>query len=171
MTRRRFLLDRSGVAAIEFAIVGPIFFAMVFAVLEMGWMMSKIMMLERSVDLAVREMRIGRPGGFTHDYVKERICTTAIILSGCSENLLVELTPTPLGAELPGGNAKCMDRGGSSTPVVTFDPGKRSELVFLRACYVTDPLTPGLGLGLHLNWNPYNGYFIVARTAFLNEPS
>jgi hypothetical protein len=168
---RRFLADRTGAAALEFAMVAPLFFALLLSTLEMGWTMTKVMMLERSLDQTVRDLRIGRPTGFTHDYVKSLICGDSIVLTDCGKNLLVELIPVPLGTPFPADNAKCVDRGATSQPVVEFDPGKRSELVFVRACYVTDPLTPGLGIGLNLNWNVDDGYFIVAHSVFLNEPS
>jgi hypothetical protein len=167
---RRFLADRTGVAALEFALVAPLFFALLFATLEMGWTMTKVMMLERSVERTIRDLRIGRPAGFTHDYVKSLICGSSIVLADCG-NLLVELIPMTLGGAFPSDNARCVDRGAKSQPVVRFDPGKRSEMVFVRACYVTDPLTPGLGVGLNLNWNVDNGYFIVSHSVFLNEPS
>lgn len=168
---RRFWLDRTGAAALEFAMVAPLFFALVFSTLEMGWTMTKFMLLERSLDNTIRELRIGRSAGFTHDYVKNLICDKSVILSDCRTNLLVELIPMPLGTAFPSDNAKCVDRGAASQPVIKFDPGKRSEMVFVRSCYVTDPLTPGLGFGLDLNWNRDNGYFIITQSAFLNEPS
>ena len=55
-------------------------------------------------------------------------------------------------------------------PVVTFNPGSRSEIMFMRACVVIDPLMPGMGLGLHLPKDTSGGFALVSYSAFVNEP-
>ena len=56
---RRFLRNEEGAIALEFAIVAPVFFAIVFSIFEAGWMMTKVMMLEMALDKTVRELRVG----------------------------------------------------------------------------------------------------------------
>jgi Flp pilus assembly protein TadG len=169
---KRFRSDSSGSAVVEFALVGPIFFGLLFSVLEIGWVMAKTMMLEMAMEQTVRELRIGRPQGYTHNDVKTLICNRSYVFrSSCTDNIIVELIPVAMGAALPADNARCIDRGVKTKPVVRFDPGKRSEMVFIRACATTALMTPGLGLGLQLDWNGDKGYYITTQTAFLNEPS
>lgn len=167
---RRFLRNEEGAIALEFAIVAPVFFAIVFSIFEAGWMMTKVMMLEMALDKTVRELRVGRPESFSYDYVKERICDRALVYPNCREQLAVELLPIPVGTAFPSGPATCVDRGAVTQPPRVFDPGARSQFVFVRACAITDPLTPGLGVGLQLQKDEFGGYAIVTQSAFLNEP-
>ena len=166
----RFWRDKDGAIALEFALVAPVFLAIVFSIFEAGWMMTKVMMLEMALDKTVRELRIGRPESFTYDYVKDKICDRVLVYPGCKAQLAVELVPIPVGSPFPSGPPRCVDRGSVTQPPNVFDPGARSQFVFVRACVITDPLTPGLGIGLQLQKDEFGGYAIVTQSAFLNEP-
>jgi len=54
--------------------------------------------------------------------------------------------------------------------VTTYTGGQRSQIVFARACYVVDPLVPGLGYGLALPKDSTGGVRLTSRFAFVNEP-
>lgn len=168
---RLFRRDKRGAIAVEFALVAPVFLAVSFSIFETGWMMTKSMMLEMALDKTVRELRIGRPESFTHDYVKTKICEQAIVYFDCKNRMMVELIPINDGAALPTGAARCVDRGVVTQPPHSFDPGARNKLVFVRACAIADPLTPGIGVGLRLQKDVQGGYRMIAQSAFLNEPA
>ncbi|GIX14367.1 MAG: hypothetical protein KatS3mg118_2326 [Paracoccaceae bacterium] len=51
-----------------------------------------------------------------------------------------------------------------------YDPGRRSETVFVRACLLADPLIPGVGLALAMPTAPGGGIVMIAYAAFVNEP-
>ncbi len=53
----RFGADRTGAAALEFAIVAPLLLALAFSTFEAGWMMTKTILLDRALDIAVRAVR------------------------------------------------------------------------------------------------------------------
>ena len=167
---RALLKDTTGAAAVEFAIIAPLFFVMVFSVIEIGWTMTKQMMLDRAMDSVVRELRIGRSEGFTVDYVRDRICSEATIFSSCSAEMLVEMVPVPAGSAYPDANATCATESTKVKPVTQFDPGHRSEVVFIRSCVGVTPLTPGIGFGMHLRYNADDGFFMTSESALLNEP-
>lgn len=168
--RRRIFGDRSGAAAIEFALVAPLFFAIVFSTIEAGWLMTKAIMLDRAVERTVRQLRLGTLPDISYDGVKRAICREAMIFSDCQNSLLVELIPIKTAGDLPANNATCVDRSGTIHPTIRFDPGARAEEVFVRACIVVDPLTPFLGLGLALPKDASGGTSIVSSSAFMNEP-
>ena len=42
--------------------------------------------------------------------------------------------------------------------------------MFVRACFVVSPLTPGLGLGLALPKDETGALRIIAKSGFVNEP-
>lgn len=167
---RRLLANRSGAAALEFAIIAPVFFAIVFSTLEAGWMMTQTMMLDRAVDLTVRSLRIGNQGAVSHDAIRDRICNEAVIIGNCKKTLLVELIPLTNLSVMPSDSSTCYNRGAAVQPVVQFSPGQRSQVVFIRACVIIDPITPFIGLGLALPKDSSGGYRMIAYTAFANEP-
>lgn len=162
--------DRSGAAAVEFALVAPIFFAIVFSTFEAGWMVIQSTMLDRAVDLAVREIRVGAVSApKDQSQIKAAVCSQAYLLVNCSSGIVVEMTDVSSGA-LPSNGTPCIDRGSNVAPVVAFSPGQRGSIMYVRACFTTDPITPLLGLALSLPKDGKGGYFLSSSSAFVNEP-
>ena len=64
----------------------------------------------------------------------------------------------------------CIDRTEEVEPVINFNPGARSEIMFVRACVIVDPIFPGTGIGALLPVDRRGGYAIVTQRAFMNEP-
>ena len=168
---RRFLGDRRGVAALEFALVAPMLFAVVFSTIEAGWTMVQTIMLDRALDKTVRSLRIGAFANPTQDNVRAAICGEAFVLVDCSTMLTVEFIPIVNASSYPTDGARCINRGTAIKPVLRFDAGQRAQTVFVRACFVVDPLTPGLGLGLALPKDETGALRIIAKSGFVNEPS
>lgn len=166
-----FVAERAGAAALEFALVAPLFLALVFSTFEAGWLMTKAMMLDRAVDLTVREIRIGAAGApKTQEAIKAAICARTLVLPACFTALLVEMIPIESAADFPSDAARCVDRSGKVKPVIRYVEGERSEVMYMRVCAVTDPLTPLLGLALALPKDSTGGFRLVSDTAFMNEP-
>ncbi len=167
---QRFRDDESANPTVEFVILVPTVMWIVFSVLEAGWLMTQQTMLNRGVNLAVRDLRIDRFPNPTADTVKERICEYSVILRDCVNALHLELVPSddPISTA----SATCVDRTGNIEPMVNFVPGSRVviEVMVLRACFVMDPLIPGAGLGTQLVLDPSGAYQMVSYAAFVNEP-
>ena len=168
---RRFLRDRRGVAALEFALVAPMVFALVFSTIEAGWTMVQTIMLDRALDRTVRSLRIGAIANPTQEKVRAVICGEAYVLVDCSNNLALEFIQIDSSADYPKDSERCVDRSGKINPVLRFNAGGRAKTVFVRACFVVDPLTPGLGLGLALPKDDTGAIRIIAKSGFINEPS
>ena len=168
---RKFFDDKKGSASVEFAMVAPIYLAAVLSVFESGWLMTKNMMLERGLDLTVREIRLGVSGKTEHDQFKETICDYARILRDCEANMILEVTPITTAADIPAGSAICRDRTTPDAPALNFNLGQRSDIMYVRACVIVDPIVPGLGLGLQLPKDGSGGFQMIAHSAFVNEPS
>lgn len=166
----RFLRCESGNATVEFVIIFPVLIGFVFSFFEAGWLATRSMMLERGLDLAVREVRIGAAAGLDHEAFKALVCARAAVIPRCAEGIVVELIPVASSADLPDRNATCVDRTTGIAPTVRYNPGSRSEIVFIRACLVTDPLIPAIGLGLRMPKDPSGGVVMIAYSAFVNEP-
>ncbi len=167
---RSLLGDCAGNATIEFVLIAPALFYLVFTIGELGVIMTRSAMLDRGMSVAVRDLRLGLTPGVTHDQIKDRICEAAFLLGSCDEVLMLELVPLPDAASYPPGQVACVDRSSEITPVTTFNPGARSEIMLVRACLVADPLFPGVGLGAMLPKDASGGYAILAQSAFMNEP-
>ena len=165
-----FLRDHRGAAAIEFALIVPMLLALIFSTLEAGWTMMQTIMLDRALDTTVRELRIGKIANPTQASVRARVCGAAILLADCEKNLALEFIPIANEGSYPTDADRCVDRGAAIAPVLRFDPGARSQTVFVRACFVVDPMTPGLGIGLALPKDDTGAYRIIAKSAFANEP-
>jgi len=174
--RRRmgaFLSDREGAATIEFVLLILPTFYILFSIAEAGLLMTRTVMMDRGVDLAVRDLRLGLATGQTHDGLKARICEEAFLIGTCNEALVLELAPLDDVADFGGGEVNCVDRAADPpvAPLIEYDPGNRGEIMFVRACLIVDPIFPGMGLGALLPVDRSGGYAIVVQTAFMNEPT
>lgn len=163
--------DRAGTAAIEFALVVPILLVLVFSTLEAGWVMVQTIMLDRALDQTVRELRVGSFANPTQETMRARICAKAVVLRDCETTMTLELIPIINASSYPNDDARCVDRDSPVAPVLRFTPGGRSQTMFVRACFVVEPMTPGLGLGLALPKDASGAMRIIAKSAFINEPT
>ncbi len=167
----RLVADRAGAAAIEFALVVPMLLMIILSTLEAGWYMVQTIMLDRAVDRVVRELRVGTFSSPTQATMRQRICGEAMVLAECERNLALELVViSPQGTGYPADNARCVNRASPVAPVLRFAQGGRSQIMFVRACFVVSPFTPGLGLGLAMSTDETGAMRIIAKSAFMNEP-
>lgn len=166
----RFGANRTGAAALEFAIVAPLLLALAFSTLEAGWMMTKTILLDRALDIAVRAVRTDKNAPKTQADMKKAVCAEMLIVPGCEQALLIEMTKVTAAADFPSNAATCVDRGAAIQPVVSFTTGEGESIMFVRACLVTDPVAPFIGLGLQMPKDSKGGYSIVSASAFTNEP-
>jgi Flp pilus assembly protein TadG len=170
-TLSRFLRrDTRGAAAIEFALVVPILLAIIFATLEAGWLMVQTIMLDRALDMTVRELRIGSFDDPTQEKMRDRICEQAVVLADCRNTLALELIPVVNSSSYPTDAVRCLDRSTEIEPVLRFNPGQRSQMVFVRACYLVAPLTPKFALGLLLSKDANGDVRLISKSGFINEP-
>ena len=162
--------DERGNTTIEFVIIAPLLFATVFSVFESGWLMTKYMMLDRGLDLAVRDVRLGKTPMPTQITLRNQTCTYARIFKNCQSSLVIEMTAINSIADLPATRAPCVNRAVATPPVAPFSTGARSQMVYVRACAVVDFIFPAMGLGLQLPKDGTGGFSLVTAGAFVNEP-
>lgn len=167
----RFHADRRGGASLEFVVVFPVLFGVIAALLEVGFLSARMILLDRGLDIAARKLRLGYLPSPTHALLKQEICDAAVILVNCERDLLLELREMDVASAYPRNQANCVDRTGTLAPVLTFNPGSRDVNMFIRACVIIDPVFPGIGVGLGLPKDASGGYQMVTYTAFRNEPA
>jgi hypothetical protein len=107
----------------------------------------------------------------THDSLKQRVCANTAILMNCERDLILEVVEYDASSAYPQNQANCIDRTGEIDPTITFNPGGRSRIMFVRACMIVDPMIPGLGITLGLQRDSSGGFQMVAYSAFMNEPA
>ena len=160
--------DTEGAAAIEFAILAPITLAIVFSIMESGWIMSQSIMLDRGVSKGVRSIQLGHPTSY--EKLKQDICQESYILSDCTDAVRLEFTPLNTTNDFPSDTTPCRDQNVTIDPVKTFDAGQRSQIMFVRACFVVDPIVPGIGFALHYPKEANGKLRLTSSFAFVNEP-
>ena len=167
----RFRRSEEGSATVEFVLVFPLLITVIFSMVEAGWLTTRQMMLERGLDIAVRDLRLGRAAGMTHAGLKDEVCEHAKILINCRRDLILEVVEMDLSSAYPRNAANCIDRTGRLAPKISFNAADRGDIMFVRACMIIDPIMPGLGLGLMLPKDDSGGFQLTTYTAFMNEPA
>ncbi|GFE63493.1 hypothetical protein KIN_05670 [Litoreibacter roseus] len=145
-----------------------------FTIFELGMLMTKHVLFERSVDIAVRDVRLAGGAEFTRDQIGDMICAKAAIFPECKKNLAVELTVlNETSSNIPSGARECVDRGGLDdfVPSSAFEQGKENQTVYLRACMVVKPFFPGSALAVSLSRDATGRYAMVTKGAFAIEPA
>lgn len=169
---RKLGLSESGAASVEFVIVFPFFVGVFLSAFEVAMMNTRAVMLERSVDLTVRDIRLSSGAALNYEAVRGQICDRAIMVENCENVVTVELTAvdkdTFAGIE---STASCIRRDLPIQPVVKFENGTEDELMLIRVCVVVDPFFPNVGVGRSMPKDPSGGYQIVTSSAFVNEPT
>lgn len=169
---RRKARDEDGTATVPFVIIFPMFMMIVVSSLEMGIMTIRQVMLDRGLDLAVRNLRLGVWAAPTHNQVKQAICNGAGFLPDCMNTLVVELqTVSKTSWTMPPPRATCRDLSKPiNTDLPPFSAGASDELLIIRACVQVKPMAPTTGLGMALQKDAYGNYALVSSSAFVNEP-
>ena len=108
---------QDGNATIEFVILFPAFMTLFLTGFEAGFYMVRNVMLERAVDIAVRDVRLGNGNVPAFAALKKRICDEAGIIPDCMRTLQVEMRNIPKGqggvASVVGAGAvRCIGDGG-----------------------------------------------------------
>ncbi|MFU1476270.1 TadE/TadG family type IV pilus assembly protein [Roseovarius sp. C7] len=169
--RARFWREQAGNATVEFVIVFPVFLALFLFSLELAIITLRHTMLERGLDIAVRELRLGTGSAPQHDDIKQIICDNAMVISSCDATLRLEMVRTNIRtlATMPQ-DVNCVDSSEEAAPVRQFENGQQNDLMLLRACVKYSPLLPGMDLAQALDKDGAGQVAIVSRTAFVQEP-
>lgn len=170
---KRFRKQEDGTATVEFVIVFPAFMVLLLSGIELSFVTLHHAMLERAVDITVRDIRLGTGTNPQHDQIKELICERAIFLENddCHDTLkleMIQLDPFE-GVSIPA-DPDCTDTSEEVKPVRNFVNGQSNELMVLRACAKLEPVFPTTGLGKKLGDNADGQYALVATSVFVQEP-
>lgn len=181
MTRlRRFLIDETGTATIEFCFIIPIVMMVFMASVESSMYMARHAMLERSVDIVVRNIRLGNFDSLTHAELKAEICNGGMMgrsAQTCIDSMLIWMQPiNTADFAMIAPPRGCVDRSEPIDPL--FEPtgtefayGSDNEIMLMRICLKEDPMFPTSVVGAAMIENETDGsYALLTTTVFVNEP-
>ncbi|GGE00273.1 Flp pilus assembly protein TadG [Gemmobacter megaterium] len=169
---RRFAQAEQGSVTLDFVLMLPLVLTILLASFEAGYSMLRLVMLERALDITVRDLRVGAMGTSpTHDQVRDRFCDEVMLMPACRSELKLEMrlinranwtgfTTSPT----------CIDRTTNINPALSFTQGGTNDIVTIRACAVFDPFFPTTRFGLRLDLDASGGYQLAANSTFVNEP-
>lgn len=139
---------------------------------EGGRISLKHVMLERGVDMTVRDVRIGKMLKPTHPELKAAICKYAGIIPDGINQLQLEMVNMNVRSWSTAldGDIRCVDRALKVQPAVQFTNGGNNELMVLQVCSLFDTVVPTSGLGKAIPKESGGAYGLIAKAAFVMEP-
>lgn len=167
----RFRRSEAGNATIEFAITFPAVMMLLLSGIELAMSSLQHAMLERAMDMTVRDIRLGTGTSPQHDEIKDLLCERAGFIDNCSDNMRLQMVEVdPRNWNWAGGTTQCVDHAEDAEPVIEFkQDAAENALMVLRACAKIDPIFPTTGLGAAMKGDD-GQYALVSISAFVQEP-
>jgi Flp pilus assembly protein TadG len=164
---RRFRRHRRGSAAVEFALVAPVFFALLFAIVEVALMFFASQVLETVTQASARYILTGQAqsSAMTQGQFKSYVCSQIPALFTCG-NLKVDVESYSSFGSISISDP--FDGSGNFTGPTNYCPGNAGDIVLVRLSYQWPLLVTGLGFNMS---NPgTTKRWLSATAAFQNEP-
>jgi Flp pilus assembly pilin Flp len=169
----RFARDRRGAAAVEFALIVPIFLVLMFSILEAAYFFFVASAVDQANARAARLIRTGQAQGgspIDRDAFFDEICEVVALFGDCDQRLTVDVARfadfDDLAADLS--QPVCRDADQAAIDAIPFEPGAQREIVRVRICYLHKTINPGLGLDLAQAADGSRKIFSIS--IFRNEP-
>jgi Flp pilus assembly protein TadG len=164
---RRFRRNRRGSAAVEFALVAPVFFALLFAIIEIALMFFAGQVLETINSGSARMILTGQAqnAAYSQSDFKTYVCNQIPILFTCA-NVFVDVRSYPSFTNVVINSE--IDAGGNFVNDMQYVPGGPGDIVVVRLFYQWPMLVTTLGYNFTNLTN--NKRLLVSTIAFRNEP-
>ncbi len=156
---RRLLRNRSGAAALEFAIVAPVFLALILSTFEVGWFYFINGSLDTALTNSARMIRTGQAykSGYTSQdtrdqFLQQEVCNSLRFMteSQCTSKVTVEVRTFPtyqaLAADTTG--VTCTDDLPTAQAAIPFQTGTDRSIIRIRLCMIYQTLNPIIGVSL-----------------------
>jgi len=166
---RRFGRNRRGTAAIEFALIAPVFFALLFAIIETAIMFFASQVLETVTQNSARQIMTGQSqaaGYSASQFLNSVVCPQVPALFTCANiGVDVESDPTSF-ANITVPNP--VTSGAFDSTKLNFNMGGSCSNVTVTLYYQWQLFVTGLGYNIsNLSGSKR---LLVATAAFRNEP-
>ena len=158
----------SGNAAIEFALIAPVFFLLLMAIVETGMVFFAGATLENGVETAARMIRTGQATALTQSQFRQTICNNINTFMACDASTLyidVRAFSGFGGSSYP----TALDANGNLNPNLnSYQTGTACQVVLVRAFYTWSLFTPGFAQYFANMGGTVR--LITSSVAFRNEP-
>jgi Flp pilus assembly protein TadG len=170
----RFRRNRRGSAAVEFALVAPLFFALLFAIIETAIVFFASQVLETVTQDAARQILTGQAqsAGYSNatNFKTSVICqnnNVVNVLFDCANGIFVDVQSYPSFANVAIANP--IDASGNlNAAALGYNPGTSCDTVVARIFYQWPLFVTGLGYNIsNLSGNKR---LLIGTAAFRNEP-
>ena len=169
---RRFRRNRRGSAAVEFALVAPVFFALLFAIIETAIIFFTSQVLETVTQDSARQIMTGQAqdANLSQAQFKDNIVcppgAVARVLFDCTNGIYIDVRSYPAFAAV--NVADPIDGARSFINDMKFCPGKDGDIVVVRIFYQWPLFVTGLGYNIANLAGSKR--LLTATAAFKNEP-
>jgi Flp pilus assembly protein TadG len=167
----RFRRNRRGSAAVEFALVAPVFFALLFAIIETAIVFFAGQVLETITQDSARKIMTGQAqtANYTKAQFKENVVcpagAVARVLFNC-DNLFIEAKSYPTFPNVA--ITDPIDNSKNFVPPTSYCPGAGGDIVVVRMFYQWPLFVTGLGY--NISNLAGSKRLLSATAAFRNEP-
>jgi Flp pilus assembly protein TadG len=165
---RRFRRNRRGSAAVEFALVAPVFFALLFAIIETAIVFFAGQVLETVTQDSARMIMTGQAqnAGFSASQFKTYVCGKVSVLFDCANGIYVDVQSYPAFTNVSISDP--IDGAKNFVPTMQYSPGGPGDIVVVRLFYQWPLFVTGLGYDIsNLSGSKR---LLAATAAFRNEP-
>jgi Flp pilus assembly protein TadG len=165
---RRFRRNRRGSAAVEFALVAPIFFGLLFAIIELAMVFFASQVLETATQDSAREIMTGQAqtANFTQAQFKNLVCSKLVVMFDCVNGVSIDVQSYSAFGSV--NIADPIDASRNFVPPNNYLPGGPGDIVVVRIFYQWPLIVTGLGFNIaNLSGSKR---LLTATAAFQNEP-
>lgn len=134
---KKFVREKQGVSAIEFAVVGPVFFILILGLIEFGLLFVHKTMLTHSVQETAKTVQIGQAQCYSPVQFKREICDHHSLASTDACNRMT--------IRLLGEKSGSFSRANNTTNSTVIDSVEGGEAVVLQVKYIYDWYVPFIG--------------------------
>jgi len=176
---RRFRSNRRGSAAIEFALVAPLFFGLLFAIMETAMVFLASQILETGTNDSARLLYTNQAlnNNMTQVQFETDVCNRVKVLFSCganNTNLTVVVKAYAPGVAIQSSDLVTPISGGAFTGSPAFTMPKSGDTVLVRVYYQWPLFVTGLGYNIATLFNSGgtdNKRLLAASAAFRVEPN
>ena len=161
---RRFRRNRRGSAAAEFALVAPLFFGVLFAIIELALVFFASQILETVTQDTARLVLTGQAQNvsLTQQQFKDAVCAKLVVMFDCVNGVFVDVRSYDAFASI--NLSAPVDSSNNFVNNMKYCPGKDGDVVVVRLFYQW-PIFVSL-----LQNMSGNSRLLIATAAFRNEP-
>ena len=165
---RRFRCNHRGSAVVEFALVAPIFFGLLFAIIELALVFFASQVLETVTQDSARMIMTGQAqlAAYSQTTFKTLVCSKITVMFDCVNGVSIDVQSyTAFGSV---NIADPINASKNFVPPNNYLPGGPGDIVVVRIFYQWPLIVTGLGFNVaNLSGSKR---LLTATAAFQNEP-